>query len=117
MEVQLKPSNPTTMNNENFDNLWSSLKDQVRKARTSEKPGTHRDTSSDWGYSIYLANEPRNGAQGLTISHHAGMTSVHLDGKSCIALAAELLVAAEKMEAEAMPVEFNAEAHGHLLAP
>ena len=105
------------MNNENFDNLWSSLKDQVRKARTSEKTGIHRDTSDKWGYWVSLSNEPNNGSQSMTISHPAGMTSVHLDGKSCIALAAELLVAAEKMEADAMPVEFNAEAHGHLLAP
>lgn len=92
------------MNNENFENLWSSLKDQVRKARTSEKTGVHRDTGDSWGHFISLANDPNRGSQPIIISHPAGMTSVRLSGKDCLALAAELVVAAEKMEAAAMPM-------------
>jgi hypothetical protein len=108
------------MNNENFDNLWSSLKDQVRKARTSEKSVyTFGETATTQVYGGRISvSDPDVSENEAHATLHTARGSwggiMYVNQDDLLKIAARCMAVAEQMEASK---KFNADAHGHLLAP
>lgn len=86
--------------NENFDALWNSFRDEVRKARAAEKQAIVRPAGGgEMGHYIAAGNDlALDGSQPIALSTPHSSSYIRIDAEGCRALAAQLFACSLKVD-------------------
>ena len=88
----------TMENTDNFDNLWASLKDRVKEARTQhgDRPMIATDNDPRYGGKVSMWEGNEDGAT-LYITHERGMLNINFQPEALLSLAAQCIAAAQEV--------------------